>query len=429
MSKAINRTFGGASVLTILASASLPLAPRLFGVNFYTPYFFIIPIFFLFFASWALQNGKVRLSYAAKAYAIVPILMFFLHFLGDDRIEQLNETLPYIFGFMVFFTTLLIFRFFSVTIDILVTFAFLFLLVETPIVMAQSAGWSNFGIISSYFGSGEERSALFGQVVRVSGTFGNPNVLAQVYQLIAAIVVSHFLFLRRRPRVFLSLAVFALTGLVIVLTLSRSGLLFFVLVNSSIVIAFMREPSAKRSKGILFFMIAAITMPLMIFIILQSDSLTILSRFQNLETVGRLETYIGAISLLREPSVLIYGVGGGQFFEGAARYGIYFEYRNWIPPELLNSSVHNLTLKMLTEFGAIVSFLYALAVVGFIRIGLKKTWADSPREKMMFVMPLVFLFLIPFQLGTTGSSIWLISIFSIYFAVIENEFWKVKSSG
>lgn len=423
MSKILEKAFGNGSMLLILASASMPLAPRFAGVNFYTPYVFIIPVAILVVASWALQNGRIRLSRAARAYAIVPVLMFLLLLFGEDRTEQLNAILPYFFGSLLFLTTLLLFKYNYISSNILLRFAYIFFLIETPIVIVQSMGWSEFGIISSYLGAGEERLVTFGESVRISGTFGNPNVFAQVYQLMSAIIVSDFLFSRRQPKVFLSLVVIALTGLVIVLTLSRSGLLFFILVNASLLIAFMKEPGRKASKTIILFMLAVIFLTLVVLVILQLDSFTISARFKNLESSGRLETYLGALSLLRELDVLLYGVGGDQFFEGAARHGIYFQWKSWIAPELMTTSVHNLTLKMLTEFGVVVSFFYAWAVVGFIRIGYRTVWPNRPREKLMFAMPLLFLFLIPFQLGTTGASIWLISIFSIYFAVIESERW------
>lgn len=426
MSKSVNKAFGQACILSILASASIPLAPNFGGVNLYTPYVVIIPATIIAVVTWALQNGRVRLSGSARAYATVPALMFLLHFFGDDRTEQLNAILPYIFGVLVFFTILLILRFFSTSHVIVLKFAYFFFTLETLIATIQYFGHPEFGIISSYFGAGEERIVQFGNLVRISGTFGNPNVFSQVYQLMSALVVSDLLFSHKKPRFFSGLAVVTLTGIVIASSLSRSGLLFFIFVNLYILMVFFRREDRIKNKKIFFVALSVIILPVLAYIFSQKVLSLGFMRLINFEDALRLETYVGAIALLTDPGVLVFGVGADQFFQGAAQRGINFEYRSWVPPELMSSSVHNITLKMLTEFGLLLSIMYARAIIGFIYIGLTVTSPHHTRERMMFVIPLVFLFLIPFQLGTSGASIWLISIFSVYFAVIENYLWRVK---
>lgn len=429
MSKAVNKVLGSAAILGVLSAASLPLALGFNGINFYTPYLPALLVSIFFGGVWGLQVGRVDMSRAARIYSVLPILMLLLCFIGDDRSEQFNATLPYLFGGITFVTALLVFRFFAVSSSIIVKFAFIFFVIQTCIAAVQSLGHPAFGIISMYLGPGEEVISSRGDVVRISGTFGNPNVFAQIYSLMAVIVVNHFFFSRRASQRFLGVLVIMLTGYIIVLTSSRSGILFFSLLTSGIIIGIFKEQLGSWKKTVGVLAIPAFLTLGMLLVALQFKVFFIPAESSLFQTGGRLETYLGAMALLSDPRILIHGVGGGQFFEAAAERGIYFQYKNWVPPELINSSVHNLPLQLITEFGAIAAGAYALAVIGFIRMGFNMDWPDGARDKSNFVMPLLLIFLVPFQFGTTASSPWLISFFSVYFALIEDHWWRVKRHG
>lgn len=418
-----NSLIGKSFVFCILASACAPLAPSVGAIQIYTPYVVVLPLFILVVCAWMVHTPRITLSKLALAYVLCPILMLLFSFWGYNISGQLDATLPYIFGAAIFLVVVLLQRYFRLNFNSVIAFAYCFLLVESFVVIVQVLSGTDFGVPSTYLGSGKQIATTWNGAIRASGTFGNPNVFSQVYELMSAIVVADLLFSSNARRMLFGLAVVLVTGLIIALSLSRSGMLFFFATNLLIVYRFLRRRDSLKNKSLIVVTVIMLVVVLA-FPVINELRLTVADRLLTYKDSTRIQMYSNALQLASMPSVWFSGVGAGQFFVGAEKHGLNVSFHTWTAVEKLNTSVHNLTLKVLVESGVIVFMLYFTAVIGFIRRALKRNGCLGFRMRMMIGFPLLALFGIPLQLGTSGATIWIISFISVYFAFIENAWYE-----
>ena len=292
----------------------------------------------------------------------------------------------------------------------------------------------NIGVVPGYFGEnlvqgvGESREGG----VRVSGTFANSNVFAQVLTFYSSIILAYILFFCGRRRLLIALTFSMISLSIIALSLSRSGILGATFAHMVLYWFWMLKGGKRRGDRLtllIFLMICGVVAALILISFVDAELIPGISRFLDTDISGRsfssrIETYSGAIEILQNPRVFFLGVGSGQFYEALAMQNIDIEYKSYIPSDRNFGSVHNWPLLITTEHGFIVLSLYVYALYKTIKKGLFLGKANTRRDAMTGAIALVLavFYVVPFSFGTAGNTPWLLTPIIFVLAWIQNEY-------
>ncbi len=312
-------------------------------------------------------------------------------------------------------------------------------IVLSILAVLQFVTKQNIGVVPSYFGENlsqgvQEDSQTGG--FRVGGTFAHSNSFAQVYAIYGSIIVAFLLFYSRRSRFLVALTTSALTVGISALSLSRGGVLSASVIQMVLYLFWMSQGGRNKNlriAAILFIGMGGVVVALILISFVDSNLIPGMARLSNFDmedntNTSRLETYAAALQILKEPNILILGVGSGQFYETVALHGIHIEWKSYLLPEERLGSVHNWFLLNATEHGLIVLMLYIYAIYKTTLRG----WSLRKKPKGQFAaaisMILIVMYLTGFQFDTTGNTVWLLTPIVILMAWIQNEYDLQNSS-
>lgn len=412
---------------SLAISAICPLEMVFYGFQIYTPYptLLIMAPFALFV--WLLRPHRIKLRKEEVIFIITPLLILLTSTVSINPNDAAMQSLIMVYPAIIFLIVKYYLRMHLLRRNDLILLAFIVFFILTVLALFQYAWQEPIGVVANYFGDKifDETYSITGKL-RVSGTFTNANVFAQVYTIYSAIVVASCLFYFRSPRPCLAVFVSALSLFIVVTSLSRSGLLFAIFCQFSLYVYWIK---CGRLIQRIWIIIATLFISIVIItstVVIQEKHLTGMERITDLsETHKRTEVYLVALYMLQEPRVAFAGVGSGQFFEGTAARGIYHSYKAWLDPTEINSSVHNLILQLATENGIIIMLLYMYTVIKTVKRG----WLIRKVPEGWFASTLAIilgsLYLTALQFGTTGTSPWILTPVAIIFVWIQNEYDKV----
>ncbi|WP_166805116.1 O-antigen ligase family protein [Nitrosococcus wardiae] len=411
----------------MVLAACAPLAIAFYNIPIYTPYLPFLAVVVLALFMWLLRSRRLIRRREEFAFVSAQALIVLTSVASVDPNEAISASIVAIYAAGIF----LIVRYF-LTIqllkktDLLVWSAIIFALL-TVVALLQFILQSNIGIVSTYFGKNFAEGTYADEALRISSTFGNANVFSQVYTIYGTILVSSCLFYFRWLR--LALLLSCLIIFVVAISLSRSGIIFTLFLQIAIYLYWVMSSRRRRGErmavvGIIVVCASAILGISSLYI--TDDLIPGASRFADFSDSGRLETYFGAMQLLQDPFVALFGVGSGQFFEGSAIHGIYYGYKVWLQPYELKSTVHNWFLQIATENGVVVLFLYVYAIFKTARRGWSIRKLSDGWLAASLAITMLSLYMTALQFGTTGTTPWILTPIAIILAWIQNEYDKSK---
>lgn len=423
--------------LAIIIAAIAPLTLPFYNIIVYTPYIPFCVIIIMLSLYWLQKPRKIFKRREEYIFITAQVLIVLLA-VSHDSSTSLSTSVVALYTIGLFWIARFLLSVRVLNRSNLFFTVKIVLAVLTIIALLQFVLHKNIGMVATYFGENLVQghySTTGGTFFRISSTFTNPNIFSQVYTSYASILIAVLLFNNSSPRLFLSIVASGVMTFVVAISLSRSGLLFSILVQMALYRFWISQGGqGKRERhAILIIMSFAVLLIALIgFSFVGADLIPGISRFsefgiENDINKKRLIVYGGALQLLRDPLVLMFGVGKGQLFQSMVEHGIFVDYKLVVLPEDLYGSVHNWVLLIATEYGLIVLVLYIYAIYQTISRGwsLRKTPGGLMAASCAII--LATLYLSAFQFGTTGVSIWLLTPITIMFAWIQNEYDLVYS--
>lgn len=420
--KQVTHPFFFSFFLFVVFSACLPLSVNINGLQIFTPYVVVIFFAFLILLVWILFPKRIIKRKEEFAFIAAMILPFLTATLSVDPSDAFKQSVNGLYAATVFLIIKYCLRMRLLKSDDIQLIAFFLFYFLTVVAMLQIVLQEPVGIISNYFGAGDSQTSRWQGELRISGTFGNANVFAQVYVLYSSILLSKYLYSHNESSIYKAIFISGVTFFIVGASLSRSGLLFALVLHFVIYTLSMKN-SQKKQKLLLIFVsfVTIFILYVVFFLVLKSGLIDRAERFTDLNFSNRFETYLGALNLLQDPLVAVFGVGSGQFFEGSATHEIYYSYKSWMDQTEINSSVHNWLLQIATENGLIVMMLYLYAIIKTAQRGWQKLKAPGGWLAATFSIVLIVLYFVPLQFTTTANSPWILTPVAIIFACIHRE--------
>lgn len=226
--------------------------------------------------------------------------------------------------------------------------------------LVQLLTGSAFGLVSNYVGGGERQGSAFEGTRRLSGTTPEANVYGQWVALFSTALNASIMF-RSRHMVLIKLAlVLAVEITLIGATLSRGNLIFFILLNLTLVVIWIRHsPPQSAILKLLGVLLGTAAFGLWAFVAAAGGGTLgqIASRFAAQDAVRVLQIMHG-IELLQHPKILVAGSGFGSFYPALEAHGIAISpIERWHFADA-TTGIHNAFLLVATEAGTIVAGIF-----------------------------------------------------------------------
>lgn len=414
-------------IASVVVAALAPLSVRIYFLPIYAPYLPFAVVAMLMLAIWLLCPGRSARRIEETAFLVAPILSMIFSLLNPNPSDAFGSSLAGVYAAGLFVLVRYGLRIGAIKrLDFLrwATIAFVAL---AAVALAQIVLQTNVGVVSAYFGQNLSGGSYADESrIRVSGTFGNANVFAQVFAIYGGVIISALLFLYRR--VLAALVFSVMLTAIVVSTLSRSGFLFAVAMQSAIYIYWLMRETRITAVGLVAGL-GGVLITVLIFagLLYYSDSqIAGLSRLADTGDGGRLVMIQGALRLLSDPLVAVIGVGSGQFFPAISAHDILMPYKEWRNLSDIDSSVHNWTLQVATENGLLVLLLYVYAVVMSVMRGWSVRRLEGGWMPASIAIIVSLLYLIPLQFTTSGVTPWILTPVAIALAWIQNEYDESK---
>ncbi len=301
-----------------------------------------------------------------------------------------------------------------------------------------------FGVIANYFGNDREANDLFflegvGEVPRISGTAFNPLIYVQWIVLFGTLVNAKLLFENEMNprRLFLIGVSLFLEAALVIATLARGGVMFFLVVN--VFLVYMRLGLYNESKAISFVKFMMVIM-LVVIGVLTFVPLGQFTAVQALEArtetggMNRIHLVEQGWKLLQIPKVLLMGTGLGAYYPALFDYQIGMgEIVKWKDMTQSSSGIHNLFFNLLVEGGIFTFFLFLTFFISTLRRSMRiMSVLEGTKMYYMGVFLWVIMMgfgLISFQLYISSLS-WTVMIFEMtIFALVHSvdlayvEYW------
>ncbi len=252
------------------------------------------------------------------------------------------------------------------------------LVIECAVGILQFATNSRIGSLNDYFGDVEvyANSVFYtslGPVMRVVGTFHNPNILANWVILLGPLTyVSLYFNAAKGMRIRYPLLI--LSCLTILLTFSRSGWLCFAF-GALVTSAHVLKQNAQLAAYLVVHLMKAVIfifMPLAligIFILLRYTDfnlMAIIERFSDLSAGGTWRMGYVNLSWQLIQHYPLFGVGLGNFGEAIILNGNLINFPSSLVNSAILSTVHNLYMQFLAEAGIGAGFLWLAVTSGLL---------------------------------------------------------------
>jgi len=424
--------------LFITLASVAALSKDVCSIPIYTPYIPFVVVMVLYLKQRVVSSKKTLRRREEYIFVFSQILILLLALISIDPQEAFPKSITALYAAALYLVTRHYLQTGAIRSSNVVVFFSCALTVLMLVGLLQVVMRNNIGVVATYFGDNLSQGAYesdFGGV-RISGTYTNPNVFAQAMALYAGIVIAVLLFYKRRPRFFLALMISGITTFLVASSLSRSGLMFSFLVQVAVYGFWVMRGGRHRFQRFALFAMLIFSLFVVVLVSVSfvgDEPIPGISRFTSVENddvaiTGRINSYLAALQLLGDPGVLLFGVGAGQFYESAMKHGINLEYKSWIAPEDNFGSVHNWILMIVTEHGLIVLLLYIYAICKTVSRGwflrkLPRGWLPAS-----LAIVIAMLYLSAFQVGTTGTTVWLLTPVVIMLAWIQNEYDQICSA-
>ena len=118
------------------------------------------------------------------------------------------------------------------------------------VALAQIITQQPIGLVANYFGKDTAQSSFWGSQFRISATFTSPNLFAIVFQFFSSLLFARYLYVpsvRSLPK---ALLLVLLTSFIIFTSLSRSGMLFSVVLFLLQYALWLRDDHEVRNKWV-----------------------------------------------------------------------------------------------------------------------------------------------------------------------------------
>lgn len=418
----------------IVLAAIAPLSTIFLGIQVDTPYVPLVPLLLLCFALWALNPRRILRNREEYVLVFSQFLILLLTLQSTDPFQSFSISI--LFGYLagLYWLSRFLLKAQIVCRQHLLIAAAVITLIQVVLAAVQFVSKQNVGVIPAYFGSNLTQGAaetLLGGV-RISGTFSNSNVFAQVLAFYSSAILAFILFVYRGNR-FLLASLFSIVSLsAVVLSLSRSGTLAAFCSQILLYWFWIRKGGSRSLDRLILIIITSICVCLVGVLLLSffsAEAIPGVSRLADTDKTGasfssRIETYLAAIEILKQPRIFFFGVGHGQFYEVLELNNIFINYKSYIPSDSNFGSVHNLPLLIATEHGFVVLTLYVYALYKTIKKGLFLGKENTPTYNMAASMALIIVvfYVVPFSFGTTGNTPWLMTPIIITMAWIQHEY-------
>jgi len=235
-----------------------------------------------------------------------------------------------------------------------------------------------FGVIANYFGNDRDANDLFflegfGDVPRISGTAFNPLIYVQWIVLFGTLVNARLLFKEEMtPRTIFLIGVFLfLEAALVIATLARGGVMFFLVVN--VLLIYMRLGLYNESKAVSFVKFMMIIMLVVVGVVtfLPLGQFTAVQALEaRTETGGmnRIHLVEQGWKLLQIPRVVLIGTGLGAYYPALFDYQIGMgEIVKWKDMTESASGIHNLFFNLLVEGGIFAFLLFVIFYTSALR--------------------------------------------------------------
>lgn len=359
-------------------------------------------------------------GFSDMVIATLGMLPFFLSIFARSPEEARESSFVFIYFAATFFTVKYLLNRKIIAISSIISgfsvvfFSMLF------IGVLQALTGSPIGLIANYFGSSSSEGALYQGSFRVSGTLASPNVFANCLVFLMPAGV-HYIFkhLKIREAYVIALCVIILSFLLVIGSGSRAGVLYLCISLLAGYAIWLRQCRTVKNRSITIVLLGIVFIS-SIFIVysMRLDSPSLVVRVLETGDSGRLSTYRRALSIIQEPRTLLIGVGSGQFFEALYDRNMEIEYRSWMDPQDIPSTVHNWVLQVVSEMGIITFSAWLFFIVFVYRRAVYVFSQDRNIVFFLFGINFVSLFLVPLQFDTSVSNPSVLTIIALAGAMI-----------
>lgn len=342
-----HQTYGRLLLLGLVISYNLPLSANIHSISIYPFDLFLIPLTFLWGAKF-----KWRIKSRYVGFKILIIYFSFLIWVVISTGFSVNHVVS--ISEMLLFARLLI-----ISIVIISAYGSWYTLVDVGWIAAlivvfqgtlsiiQALTQTSIGQLNQYFGTKEAITSyrnIYGlYLLRVSGTLGNPNILAN--WLIILLPISSFLKLnevRGSRAFFIFMSVIGCASLL--LTISRGSIAIFLLTLSVTLLLYLLLNFIETYISLIIYMVFLTALYSSILMILLFPDLDLMTarRIKIIESLGIIKAFP------------IFGTGIGAYQYGRDLLNLRLGFRSF--------RVHNILLLITAETGIIggILFIYSL---------------------------------------------------------------------
>jgi O-antigen ligase len=400
LSAATIKTF---AIFVFVAGIYNPLALSFYGLNLYSSDAGLV----ILIVTTLLSLMPRRIGAASKFSMTLICLFMIFGLISSCMSLNIGKSLGYYNDYLklLFFFALVGFnRDMELALFRAVKFFFYYALL---IGLVQILTGTSFGNIGQFFGSSEIQEITFlGGMKRISGTAPHPNIYGQI--LVVGYIFSMFSILKSQ-RYYQLLIVFILTLIVILHTLSRANLAYYILANL-IILFYLYRMSVGFQKVlsilifIFIFMSVAVMSNLGVFEVL-------LSRVEGTVDAERSEFMAIAFKLLEYDKVKFFGTGLGDFFGQASHYGLGYatEAAHWRDLSGTDVSVHNVVALWIVELGFVAAFPLCILYFVCLKTSFRDILSLTPREYSVVIISSLF----PFMLYMSAARFPLIYLYGL----------------
>lgn len=385
------------TIFALIVSVVMPLTLNVKGIVIYT-FDVLSLVLFLLVVLDALFSKRINYKLLAnERYYLLFLLILIISTFNSINLEvSLNAMALWIRITILYFLFRYSFLVYPklMTVNFKVSFFILAILITVGSI--QYITESNFGLVSSYFGSSNSESVGYAANQRLSGTSGNSNVYG-IWLITFYIPVAISLLFKKRNLLLLVTSVLVL--LLVTLTQSRTSLIYFVLM-----LLIMYRVLTKRNFGLrrkakitknintVFYVSLVLLLPLLFTILtlyLYGDiQISVLDRMfkgtqggadassSRLESMRQFKEY-----LVQHPfSIIFTGNGLDVFYETLNSEGIYnYFYQHYVDLDELRAGIHNFEMSFIFSVGFIATF----SLIYSYYLTVKLTWKTFKQSNQL----------------------------------------------
>ena len=408
-------------VFIILLCAVLPLTYSISSFRFYTldAGIFILSLY-VFLRSFSGGFKKVIWNRAEKIFLLFILFSFVSAMFSVNKAESLHIAFLWLRYLVLYVCLRRILTSFEIRDNAVVNGVLLILSGLVFIGTIQYLTGSHFGVIAEYLG-GDTGSATTGRFRRVSGTTYNSNVFGAWLIIFSVPLISRSLFSVGKTRPYV-IFIITCAMLLVLTTLSRSSILFALTVFLAFLLFARSIGSRARIVSVGFVMFLGFTVVFFGFTSGGKNTLNDItgriSQFSDRGSQSRLLVLDTILPVMSDVKNVVIGVGPNVYYEAAAELGVTnLAYSSNLNLVEKRSGIHNIFLKLFTEFGAICLLIFVYFYMKGMLLA-HKVYRVDKNIKSMSCLLLLYTILVPAQFTTLFLSNLVVPLLVIVLAYV-----------